>query len=43
MRKLAVPDPEVKYSEDNQARIIAHTIRVLNSKPYIAGWFIWVY
>ena len=41
--KIGIRDPEVKYSEDNQARIIAHTIRVLNSKPYIAGWFIWVY
>jgi len=33
----------LRYSEDNQARIISHTIKILNSKPYIAGWFIWVY
>jgi beta-galactosidase/beta-glucuronidase len=36
-------DPNEKFSEDNQARIISYHIKVLNSKPYIAGWFIWIY
>ncbi len=37
-----VTDP-AKFSEDKQAAMIAHTIRILNSKPYVAGWFIWIY
>jgi beta-galactosidase/beta-glucuronidase len=41
--KLGDHDLNHKYSEENQARTIAHTIRILNSKPYVAGWFIWVY
>ncbi|WP_371806769.1 glycoside hydrolase family 2 protein [Candidatus Lokiarchaeum ossiferum] len=32
-----------KFSEENQARTIAHQIQVMNSKPYMAGWFIWIY
>ena len=32
-----------KFSEEKQAAILAHTIRILNAKPYVAGWFIWVY
>ena len=32
-----------QFSEENQARTIAHQIKVMNSKPYIAGWFIWIY
>jgi beta-galactosidase/beta-glucuronidase len=41
--RYGVHDPQEKFSEENQARILAHHIRVLNSKPYIAGWFIWIY
>ncbi len=36
------PSP-ARSSEDYQAAAIAHTIRILNSKPYVAGWFIWIY
>ncbi len=41
--RLGVRDPNIKFSEDNQARIISYTIQVLNSKPYVAGWFVWLY
>lgn len=41
--KFGVRDPEEKYSEDNQAQVLVRQIQVLNSKPYIAGWFIWIY
>ena len=30
-----------KYSESLQSRIIAYTIQVVNSKPYMGGWFVW--
>ncbi|MHA1673265.1 MAG: glycoside hydrolase family 2 protein [Promethearchaeota archaeon] len=30
-----------KYSDSLQSRIIAYTIQVVNSKPYMGGWFIW--
>ncbi|UCG04153.1 MAG: hypothetical protein JSW11_09235 [Candidatus Heimdallarchaeota archaeon] len=32
-----------KYSEERQAAIISHSIKVMNSKTYIKGWFIWIY
>ncbi|MHA1268218.1 MAG: glycoside hydrolase family 2 protein [Candidatus Helarchaeota archaeon] len=32
-----------KFSEDRQAQLISHSIKVFNSKPWIAGWFIWIY
>ncbi len=41
--KYGEHDLTEQYSEDNQARTIAHQIKVMNSKPYIAGWFIWIY
>jgi beta-galactosidase/beta-glucuronidase len=41
--KFGVLDPNIKHSETNQARIIDYSIKLFNSKPYIAGWFIWVY
>ncbi len=37
-----VKDP-AKFSEDKQAAMIAHTVRILNAKSYVAGWFIWIY
>lgn len=32
-----------KSSEERQASVISHQIKVLNSKDYVAGWFIWIY
>ena len=32
-----------KYSEDKQEKMIAYYIRSLNSMPWVAGWFIWLY
>ncbi|GAB4309214.1 MAG: beta-glucuronidase [Promethearchaeota archaeon] len=32
-----------RFSEERQAALLAHSIRTLNSKPQVAGWFIWVY
>lgn len=34
---------QVKFSEERQVRVLNYTIRTLNSKDYIAGWFIWIY
>ncbi|MBA7649453.1 Beta-glucuronidase [subsurface metagenome] len=34
---------QVKFSEERQVRVLDYTIRTLNSKDYIAGWFIWIY
>ncbi|MFX1507147.1 MAG: glycoside hydrolase family 2 protein [Promethearchaeota archaeon] len=33
----------MKYSEERQASILGHSIKVMNSKTYINGWFIWIY
>ncbi|MFW9904594.1 MAG: glycoside hydrolase family 2 protein [Candidatus Thorarchaeota archaeon] len=33
----------MKYSEERQASILGHSIKVMNSKAYINAWFIWVY
>ncbi len=41
--KYGVIDKNIKFSEENQARIISYQIQVLNSKPYMSGWFIWIY
>ncbi|MGV9172471.1 MAG: glycoside hydrolase family 2 protein [Promethearchaeia archaeon] len=32
-----------KFSEEKQLYVLDYTIRTLNSKPYVAGWFIWIY
>ncbi len=32
-----------KFSEEKQLQVLDYTIRTLNSKDYIAGWFIWIY
>lgn len=32
-----------KFSEERQASVISHQIKVINSKDYCAGWFIWIY
>ncbi|MHA1341120.1 MAG: glycoside hydrolase family 2 protein [Promethearchaeota archaeon] len=32
-----------KFSEERQASVIAHQIKILNSKDYVSGWFIWIY
>ena len=32
-----------KYSEERQASVLGHSIKVMNSKGYINGWFIWIY
>lgn len=32
-----------KYSEERQDIILSHSIKVMNSKEYIKGWFIWIY
>ncbi|MBD3230517.1 MAG: hypothetical protein GF329_20225 [Candidatus Lokiarchaeota archaeon] len=32
-----------KFSEENQAYIISRSIKIFNSKDWIAGWFIWIY
>jgi len=34
---------QAKFSEEKQVHTIEYTIRTLNSKDYIAGWFIWIY
>jgi beta-galactosidase/beta-glucuronidase len=41
--KFITIDKRLKFSEEYQASIISHHIKVLNSKDYIAGWFIWIY
>ncbi len=33
----------LKYSEERQASIISHSIKVVNSKDYMTGYFIWIY
>jgi beta-glucuronidase len=33
----------MKFSEERQASIIGHSIKIMNSKVYINGWFIWIY
>jgi beta-glucuronidase len=32
-----------KSSEERQASILANSIETFNSKPYVAGWIIWLY
>ncbi|MEE9378935.1 MAG: glycoside hydrolase family 2 TIM barrel-domain containing protein, partial [Candidatus Lokiarchaeia archaeon] len=32
-----------KYSEEKQLQVLDYTIRTINSKEFIAGWFIWNY
>ncbi len=32
-----------KYTEERQVSIVEHSIKVMNSKQYIKGWFIWIY
>ncbi len=32
-----------KFSEEYQASVISHHIKTLNSRDYMAGWFIWIY
>jgi hypothetical protein len=32
-----------KFSEEYQASVIAHHIKTMNSRDYMAGWFIWIY
>ncbi len=32
-----------KFSEEYQASLISHHIKTLNSRDYMAGWFIWIY
>lgn len=32
-----------RFSEERQAAVIAHHVRTFNAKPYVAGWFIWLY
>ncbi|MFO8018676.1 MAG: glycoside hydrolase family 2 TIM barrel-domain containing protein [Promethearchaeia archaeon] len=32
-----------RFSEEKQLYVLDYTIRTLNSKPYLAGWFIWIY
>ncbi|MFX0031403.1 MAG: glycoside hydrolase family 2 protein [Candidatus Hodarchaeota archaeon] len=34
---------QVRFSEEKQQYVLDYTIRTLNSKNYIAGWFIWIY
>jgi beta-glucuronidase len=34
---------QTKFSEEKQLYVLDYTIRTLNSKDYIAGWFIWIY
>jgi beta-glucuronidase len=34
---------QTKFSEERQLYVLDYTIRTLNSKNYIAGWFIWIY
>jgi beta-glucuronidase len=33
----------IKYSEENQLFILENSIKTMNSKDYLAGWFIWIY
>jgi beta-glucuronidase len=32
-----------KFSEEYQASLISHHIKTMNSRDYMAGWFIWIY
>jgi len=32
-----------KFSEEYQASVISHHIKTMNSRDYMAGWFIWIY
>ena len=41
--KFITLDKRMKFSEEYQASVVSHHIKVLNSKDYIAGWFIWIY
>lgn len=34
---------QIRFSEEKQLYVLDYTIRTLNSKNYIAGWFIWIY
>jgi len=34
---------QIKFSEEKQVHTIEYIIRTLNSKDYVAGWFIWIY
>ncbi len=34
---------QTKFSEERQLYVLDYTIRTLNSKDYLAGWFIWIY
>lgn len=34
---------QFKFSEERQVRVLDYTIRTLNAKDYMAGWFIWIY
>jgi beta-glucuronidase len=36
-------EKQEKFSEEKQLHVLDYTIRTLNSKPYLAGWFIWIY
>ncbi|TXT55595.1 MAG: hypothetical protein BAJALOKI2v1_640007 [Promethearchaeota archaeon] len=33
----------IKFSEENQLYILENSIKIFNSKDYLAGWFIWIY
>jgi beta-glucuronidase len=33
----------MKYSEERQSSVLSQSIKVMNSKAYINGWFIWIY
>jgi hypothetical protein len=41
--KFGLRGSQKKFSEDYQAQLIGQTIEILNSKPYVGGWFIWIY
>jgi beta-glucuronidase len=41
--KRGLRDPGNQFSEDHQARTLSYQIQLFNSKPYLAGWFIWIY
>jgi beta-glucuronidase len=42
--KKGFNSPELeKFSEEKQAYIISRSIKIFNSKDWIAGWFIWIY
>ncbi|GAI87446.1 unnamed protein product, partial [marine sediment metagenome] len=34
---------QVKFSEEKQLYVLDYTIRTLNSKEFVAGWFLWAY